>query len=32
MVVAGLRGTNATLEELFDKAADAAQEAHQHAA
>ena len=31
-VVAGLRGANTMLEELFDEAADAAREAHQHAA
>jgi (p)ppGpp synthase/HD superfamily hydrolase len=32
MVVAGLRGTNTTLEELFDEAAEAAGNAHQQAA
>jgi hypothetical protein len=32
MVVAGLRDTNTTLEELFDQAAEAAGKAHQHAA
>jgi hypothetical protein len=31
-VVAGLRGTNTTLEELFDETAAAAREAYQHAA
>jgi GTP diphosphokinase / guanosine-3',5'-bis(diphosphate) 3'-diphosphatase len=32
MVVAGLRGVNTTLKELFDQAAEAAGKAHQHAA
>jgi len=32
MVVAGLCGTSTTLEELFGEAAEAAREAHQHAA